>query len=240
MKNLLIISLVILLTSCSTLKQGGKALEESKGESKGHAGAPMTTFLGDTNLEEVIAKSDFTGKARQDLELLRSAFLENTKLDERELTGHAKLIFDGLGSIVRERSRGVSETPPNGTHKECIDAYAEKYAWHLENNGAVPATFGKITEYVLTPAAVSDHWVGAIDLCTWIGDTNYYFNISFLEKKSDSLSLKRPPFGDFIDNLTDDDTEGFNYKLHVRGEKVADQLGYCMGRCDGIVMNTGK
>lgn len=280
MKKILIIALALLMTSCITLDREEKP-DRSPGEKVPHVGGPMTTFVGGVELQAIL---DSFGK-NSNVKELQAAFLESSGLRQNDLTGQARLIFQDLDAIVRESQNGVvPEKPPADTHKECIEAYSQKRQWHIENNGAVPATFGKITEYALSRVPRSRYWVGAIDLCTWIGDVNYYFNISFLNSGRDSLELNRPPFSDLISTLTEEDTADFNYKLHAKGngsvvyknvfrngvfyasadpiyaelEKdcfdtfyvskptgvkaidLADQTGYCMGRCDGRVLNTGK
>ena len=328
MEKLLILSLVVVLTSCVTTREEDRTSERSRDKMVPHAGGPMKTILGKpdqaglanglsvTSLEGIITgvigedsklaqsaddpNRDDNGVNSKTLGTLQSAFEDSTGLSRDELTGHARLIFEDLGSILEEIQSGtVPAEAPAGTHKECIDAYSEKVAWHQENNGSVPAIFGKITEYVLTPVPNSEYWVGAIDLCTWNGAVNYYFNISFLNKDKNSLTLVKPPFSEIIASLTDDpagtlDDEillsTFNFKLHannkgegndegaviyknvfkkgvfypandkiyaelekdcfdtfyvdrptgVKAVDLADQFGYCMGRCDGRVLNTAS
>ena len=304
MKRFTTISLALLLTSCATTETDIRARKAELYKEKGQqVGEPMTTLLGETNLEDtlkrLIESSRLTGKQQRDTAILQEIFLQQADLSSQELTGHARLIFENLGSILKERLDGLPPELPEDTHKECVEAYKDKVAWHKQF-GEVPAIFGKITEYVLTPVPGTEHWVGAIDLCTWIGAENYYFNISFIEKGPKSLTLKGRPFTDVIPTLTDDDDPAatldpanvarFNYKLHandsgkdpgegaviyknvfknskfypaghiiyaeleedcfdtfyidkptgIKAVDLADQLGYCMGRCDGRVLNTGR
>ncbi len=285
MKIFLTIGLSLLMVSCATQRQHSNR-DNPISKPIPHVGGPMQTILGDTDLKSVLEPflEKRNGDEKSETLQLQREFLNASGLKDDELTGQTRLIFNDLGSILAEARQGVSKKLPEGTHKECVDAYFLKYQWHLDNNGEVPPTFGKITEYVLTPLPGTDYWVGTIDLCTWIGAENYYFNISFLEEGNNSLSLKLPPFSDVIASLTEEDTAGFNYKLHAKGNgsviyknvfknsifypaghpiyaeleqdcfdtfyvnkptgikavDLADQTGYCMGRCDGKVLNTGK
>ena len=184
MKKLLTISLTVFLSSCVTTKDGDDGISDRNRERIPHAGGQMTTFLGQSSLERVINSAELQDVSKIDnaderkkiedanLSQVEEEFLSSAGLEETELSGHARLIFDGLGSILEERRLGeVPLEVPESTHKECREAYLEKAQWHLANNKKIPAVFGKITEYVLTPVANGSYWVGAIDLCTWVGRT---------------------------------------------------------------------
>ena len=181
MKIILTIGLSLLLTSCGTQWQSAsRDFQNPESEPKPHVGGSMKTILGDTDLETILKPILENGAKGEELERLQEQFLSASDLRPDELTGHARLIFEGLGSILEQAQQGfVPKEAPTNTHKECVEAYSQKVAWHIENRG-VPANFGKITEYVLTPVKGTNYWVGAIDLCTWIGAENYYFNISFI------------------------------------------------------------
>lgn len=243
----------------------------------------MTVYAGGEDLGKILVSN---GKPRT-LDEVQQDFLRVTKLTRKELSGQALLVFNELDSILEELRTGVSEKPDyERMYERCVKAYAAKVKWHLDYNGAVPYAFGKIVDYQLQEDKRTNTWTGMINLCTWIGSVNYYFEIEFLKADPNSMRLVKDPFTGTLDPTLFPMAEfiqNFDYKLHAKpgsidyqtiirnnvllpqgdalyasleedcfdtfyverpdgtqSHDLAEQLGYCMGRCDARVVNTGR
>jgi len=129
-----------------------------------------------TKLESNNLLFDGESSARyKDPQSLRAAF--NKAAGGEPQTGFASVIERSLDSLQRDYS-------------VCDKARLEKAQWHLDNQGKIPASFGKIVNYDLYRFdEKNNYWAGRVALCTWIGVDEYYFVMDFPEDAETPLQL---------------------------------------------------
>ena len=89
------------------------------------------------------------------------------------LTGFASLIERSLPSVG-------SDVDVTSSNPKCEAARKAKTKWHIENTGQIPDSFGQIVRYGVYEVNPRERtWEGRIDLCTWIGNDEYYFEMRF-------------------------------------------------------------
>ncbi len=261
----------------------GVAQAQDEKAPRGHAANAMRIFVDGAEFEKAILNEYPDAGA----EKLRAVFLESAALGEEPPSGQVALILDAMDSILEEREAGVDPYPDYSKMRpECRDAYGKKVDWHKSHSGKVPYAFGKIVAYDLDEDTKTGRWTGSIDLCTWIGKVNYYFEIELVENGDNSMSLTTPPFPGTLDPPPGSDMSQYidqwSFKLHAKkgaveykaiwkdnsllaqtdpfyknleqrcfdtfykqrptgdmNHDLSDQIGYCMGRCDAKVLNTG-
>lgn len=158
---------------------------------------------------------------------LQAAFLAEVGVES--LTGFASLL---------ERSLPTIGKPPeirSGTNLRCQQARLEKEQWHLDNSGSIPDGFGKIVKYDIHQVSPQfDFWAGRLDLCSWIGNDEYYFEIKFHIDGSEPMKAHpkdqnvNDPFPGTLDlsalgnkQILLDMMNQWNWKLHAKGDSFS-------------------
>jgi len=154
-------------------------------------------------------------------------------LGDKDSSGIASLFLRSAGAIYNERAGFFPVKPPEGTHRNCIAAYDEKVKWHIDYGGGVAENgdiaFGKIVQYDLKESE-KGIWTGSVDVCTWFGSDNYYFEIELIQDREGGMRLlTKEHNGDLStqakETLVDDMAKlfldsRFNYKLHAKGQHM--------------------
>jgi len=231
-------------SSCTTRAQ--QPLRSSELVAQEHKAKPQKIFINGRRLTEFLQKyKNLEGK-----ELL-DTFKVEAGLDRSDtLTGFASLIAANLEDIreniiIDQRNPPIPKGDP-----ACIQAHEEKKNWHLlpENGGKLPEAFGKIVHYGVSRRSdnTDNIWVGHIDVCTWLGNNEYYVKMVFyitedqslraVEKNSsgtfpDTLDFSRFPEAEVITMM-----KKWNWKLHAKG----GAFGFTTARENGVDMDRGN
>jgi len=164
-----------------------------------------------------------------------------SELGEAAGSGQGSLVLRSVDDILRQLNNGIPEDPPEGTQKECIEAYTDKRNWHISSgstSGLAPdgsIAFGKIVQYSLKPPLPEQdvfNWTGSMNVCTWLGLRNFYFVIDFRINKEHGLRLSTlAELNGLSPELAEQfalqsASDGINYKLHANFEGPDPDHGF--------------
>lgn len=242
-----------------------------------------------------VARTDKVLAIERDLGIIDGELLKDDRFPQID-AGAASAVVEALLEGSFRQPFDLEQFKGQSGDARCAQARAEKIRFH-EQNGGVPASFGKIVTNGLKNYD-GDLWAGTLDVCTWIREGNsydeYFFQMRFLPDMDGTVRTAEnqgggDPFPDTLD-LTQvvDPTailammQNFQYKLHGSEDAVEivaayrnglllpptdevyeqggscfdffltddaalqsmqagvlpDQLSYCMGRCNALILNT--
>ena len=241
-------------------------------------------------------KADEIRAAERRLGIIDGQFVPNERYPNADF-GPASIVIKALASESFDKEYIPALFDDQSGDDRCSEARNEKIRFH-QQNGVVPASFGKILEPMGLKNYEGDLWAGTLDVCTWIREGNsydeYFFQMRFLPNKEGTVRTfvnqgGSNPFPDTLDLTEVDDPseilkmmQTFKYKLHGSNDAVEivaayrnglllppsdkiyeqggscfdffltdddalqsmqagvlpDQLSYCMGRCNAVILNT--
>lgn len=173
--------------------------------------------------------------------------------------GPASIVVEALLEGSFQQPFRLEEFQQQSGDERCATAREEKIAFHLQNSGAVPPSFGKIVRMDLKNYE-GDLWAGELDVCTWIREgtsyDEYFFQMRFLPDLPGTVRTVKnqgddDPFPDTLDlSLLEDPSaildmmQDFAFKLHGSEEAVevaaAFRNGQLLPASDEVYIQDGS
>lgn len=135
-----------------------------------------------------------------------------------QLKGTASLISSrqSCKALKKNRSR-------NNRNREC-DRQRQFWINDHPNNQELPDFYGKMFNYALTKNSAGK-WVGKVELCSWIGNDEYYFKLDIIADHVQHSGNDSDPFPGTLEIsnkpvlLNMIKTAGWRHKLHAEGDR---------------------